>query len=484
MAPLLRVLLAIAASALAPPHGALASGPDVAALLREGDASFAGGAYSSAIRHYSDALEADSASALIHTKRAAAYISARQLAAALRDLDAAVAADGAFTQGYLNRGKLHRQLCNVEAARADLEAVTKIKPGHKAAVKELENLAALEAALAALDRLPSLQPDAARAAVAAVLDAAPDCTRAQVAEAEMEFGARNYEQVVAATGRLLKASPGHLQALVLRGRAYFYLNDPDLAKRHFGEALKYDPDYGPARKEFNRVKDLERRRQRAARAEAEGDLPESEAQLLAALAVDPAHELAAAELHYALCQLRRRMKNHRAALESCDAVLARDPSHRAAALDRVRLLFDLEEWQAAVNAARAAAQARQGDNEFGSLYHEAERRLKMSQRKDHYKTLGVARDADGRDIRRAYKRLAVAHHPDKAAPSERAAREAVFKEVAEAYEVLKDEEKRAAYDRGDDLDGGGGGGGGGWHGGWQGGHGFPGGGGGSWTFTF
>jgi DnaJ-class molecular chaperone len=107
----------------------------------------------------------------------------------------------------------------------------------------------------------------------------------------------------------------------------------------------------------------------------------------------------------------------------------------------------------------------------------------MSQRKDYYKILGLSRDADARDVRRAYKRLAVAHHPDKAAPSERAAREEQFKEVAEAYEVLRDEEKRAAYDRGDDLDGGGGGGGG-WQGGWGGGGpGFQGGG-GTWTFTF
>lgn len=35
---------------------------------------------------------------------------------------------------------------------------------------------------------------------------------------------------------------------MLRGRAYSYLNDADMAKRHFGEALKYDPDYAPARK--------------------------------------------------------------------------------------------------------------------------------------------------------------------------------------------------------------------------------------------
>ena len=104
----------------------------------------------------------------------------------------------------------------------------------------------------------------------------------------------------------------------------------------------------------------------------------------------------------------------------------------------------------------------------------------MSQRKDYYKILGVDRAADARDVKKAYKRLAVQHHPDKAPPAEREAAEAKFKEVAEAYEVLRDDERRAAYDRGDDVAGGGGGGGGG---------GFPGGGGfhhggGGFTFTF
>jgi curved DNA-binding protein len=64
--------------------------------------------------------------------------------------------------------------------------------------------------------------------------------------------------------------------------------------------------------------------------------------------------------------------------------------------------------------------------------------------KDYYKTLGVARDAGQDAIKRAYRRLARKYHPDvnKAAEAERR-----FKEIAEAYEVLKDPEKRAAYDR-------------------------------------
>jgi hypothetical protein len=93
------------------------------------------------------------------------------------------------------RPRAGRQLCNVGAARADLETVTRMKPGHKAAVKELEALAQLEAALAKLDGLGEGAPaDGARAAIAEVLGAAPDCTRAQAAEAELEFDAKNYEQ--------------------------------------------------------------------------------------------------------------------------------------------------------------------------------------------------------------------------------------------------------------------------------------------------
>lgn len=63
---------------------------------------------------------------------------------------------------------------------------------------------------------------------------------------------------------------------------------------------------------------------------------------------------------------------------------------------------------------------------------------------DYYKTLGVARDATLDQIKRAYRKLARKYHPDVSSEPEAEAR---FKEVGEAYEVLKDPEKRAAYDQ-------------------------------------
>jgi curved DNA-binding protein len=63
--------------------------------------------------------------------------------------------------------------------------------------------------------------------------------------------------------------------------------------------------------------------------------------------------------------------------------------------------------------------------------------------KDYYQIMGVGRDASADDIKRAYRKLARKYHPD---VSKEKDAEAKFKEVGEAYEVLRDPEKRAAYD--------------------------------------
>jgi molecular chaperone DnaJ len=64
---------------------------------------------------------------------------------------------------------------------------------------------------------------------------------------------------------------------------------------------------------------------------------------------------------------------------------------------------------------------------------------------DYYQLLGVSHDASEADLKKAYRKLAVKYHPDKN-PGDTAA-EAKFKEISEAYDVLKDADKRAAYDR-------------------------------------
>ena len=68
-------------------------------------------------------------------------------------------------------------------------------------------------------------------------------------------------------------------------------------------------------------------------------------------------------------------------------------------------------------------------------------------KRDYYTILGVKRDADEGEIKKAYRRLAMSHHPDRVPAAEKSAAEEKFKEITEAYEVLRDPERRATYDR-------------------------------------
>ena len=95
--------------------------------------------------------------------------------------------------------------------------------------------------------------------------------------------------------------------------------------------------------------------------------------------------------------------------------------------------------------ARAVARS-QGRHAALSRAELVERELRTTamEFKDYYEIMGVTRDATQDEIKRAYRKLARKYHPD---VSKEPDAEARFKEVGEAYEVLKDPEKRAAYDQ-------------------------------------
>ena len=69
----------------------------------------------------------------------------------------------------------------------------------------------------------------------------------------------------------------------------------------------------------------------------------------------------------------------------------------------------------------------------------------MDKKRDYYEVLGVSKTATADEIKKAYRKLAIKYHPDKN-PDDKAAEEK-FKEAAEAYEVLSNDEKRQKYDQ-------------------------------------
>jgi molecular chaperone DnaJ len=71
----------------------------------------------------------------------------------------------------------------------------------------------------------------------------------------------------------------------------------------------------------------------------------------------------------------------------------------------------------------------------------------MATKRDYYETLGVPKNASEEEIKKAYRKLAMKHHPDRNQGDDSKQSEARFKEAKEAYEMLSDAQKRAAYDQ-------------------------------------
>lgn len=155
------------------------------------------------------------------------------------------------------------------------------------------------------------------------------------------------------------------------------------------------------------------------------------------------------------------------------------PNSFKALRTRARIYIHLEQYDAAIADFKSAIQQAQTegsatDADVRALKTElkkAEAALKRSKTKDYYKILGVERDCTEADIKKAYRRESLKHHPDKvswACPSsftvasnslhffvrvKKGGDEEKFKLVVEAHAVLSDPQRRARYDMGEDEDG-------------------------------
>lgn len=126
-----------------------------------------------------------------------------------------------------------------------------------------------------------------------------------------------------------------------------------------------------------------------------------------------------------------------------------DPTYLKARKTKATALGKAGDWEAAVRDFKAIQETNPQEPGIAKDIRNAELELKKSKRKDYYKILGADKDAGENEIKKAYRKLAIVHHPDKNPDDAEAADR--FKDIGEAYETLSDPQKRARYDSGEDL---------------------------------
>ena len=388
------------------------------------------------------AVEAQPSSSTYLNNRAAAYISNGQYGLALEDAKHADELDPANPKILLRLARIYTNLGRPQDA---LDTFAKIQPPASAkdvapaksmlqhihvAEEALRNGTTGSMALHALDQAEKLLGLGARK---------PRKWQLMRGEAYLKMGNVNAlgdAQNIAMS--LLRDNNQDPEALVLRGRALYAQGENEKAIQHFRQALSCDPDYRDAVKYLRLVQKLDRMK-------AEGNAEYKAKRFQAAidkysetLDVDPLNKGINSKLllNRALCRVQ--LKDYQGAIADCERAIQLDPTYTKAKKTKATAQGQAGNWEQAVREWKELQEQEPQDASIAKEVRKAELELKKSKRKDYYKILGVEKDADENQIKKAYRKAAIIHHPDKNPDDEHAAER--FKDIGESYETLSDPE--------------------------------------------
>ncbi|KAI1078357.1 hypothetical protein F5B20DRAFT_226184 [Whalleya microplaca] len=429
-----------------PPHRSNPSSPvptdaEEAELHKaDGNKAFKQKDYKRAIAEYTSAIQLMPDEPTYLSNRAAANMSDARYGAALDDCLQAVKLDPTNPKFLLRLARIYTALGRPEeamttfarihppASAKDMAAAKEMQHHFRAAQDALERGTSGSMVLHALDQAEKLLGVGA---------GKPRKWQLMRGNAYLKMGGMNAlgeAQNVAMA--ILRQNSQDPEALVLRGRALYAQGENDKAVQHFRKALSCDPDFKDAVKWLRTVQKLDRMKEEGNADYKAGRWQAALDKYSAALEVDPTNRGINSKLlqNRALCRLK--LKQYDVAIADCERAISLDSTYMKARKTKANAFGQAERWEDAVREWKSLQELDPEDRTIAKEIRKAELELKKSQRKDYYKILGVAKDADDATIKKAYRKLAIIHHPDKnrddAAAAER------FKDIGEAYETLSD----------------------------------------------
>lgn len=409
--------------------------------------------YQKAIEYYTKAVNLQPNSPTYLGNRAAAYMSAGQYEAALDDCMRAADLDPQNSKILLRLARIYTSLGRPQEAMTTFNRIYP-PPSAKDMQPSRDMLAHIKAAQDALDNSTT------GSMVLHALDQAKKLLGVGATEprkwqlmrgyAYLKMGnANSLGEAQNVAMALLRANSADPEALVLRGRALYSQGENDKAVQHFRKAINYDPDYKDAVKWLRVVQKLERMKEEGNQEYKLGRWQAAIDKYTLALDIDPTNRGTNSKIlqNRALCRIK--LKEYEGAVKDCDRATNLDPGYIKARKTKATALGQLGQWESCIREWKSIQEMDPTDTGIAREIRKAELELKKSQRKDYYKILGVDKNADETQIKKAYRKLAIIHHPDKNPNDEEAAER--FKDIGEAYETLSDPQKRKRYDAGDDL---------------------------------
>merc|ERR1711963_163001 len=221
-------------------------------------------------------------------------------------------------------------------------------------------------------------------------------------------------------------------AIYVRGLCLYYEDNVERAFSHFTQVLRFAPDHVKAKEIYRKAKSLKQKKEEGNTAFKAGNLDEAYKLYSEALAIDPHNRSTNAKLYFNRATVAAKLKRTSESIADCDKALELDPSYTKALLRRAKSYMETEQFEEAVRDYEKVHKGDRGNQEYRHLLQEAKLELKKSKRKDYYKILAVDKNANEEEIKKAYRKRAMVHHPDRHAGAtevEKKDHEQKFKEV-------------------------------------------------------
>ncbi|GJQ86591.1 hypothetical protein Trydic_g7825 [Trypoxylus dichotomus] len=411
--------------------------------------------YRSALPLYTEAIELCPDAASYYGNRSACYMMLNLYQDALEDARKSVQLDSAFVKGYIRILKCAIALGDMMTAEQAVKSIKSLEPNNNSIKNEL----------ASLEILNKFEADGAKAydkkefrTVVYCMDRcigqSPNCSRYKTMKAECLAYLGRFEESQEIVNGILHSDKGNAEAIYVRGLCLFYEDNIDSASNHFMQVLRLAPDHGKAKEMYKKAKLLKRKKEEGNDAFKNCRYQDALNLYTEALEVDTFNKKTNAKLYFNRATVYSKLNNLQKAIADCTSALSLDENYLKALLRRAKCYMDLGEYEEAVRDYEKACKMDK-NRENKRLLQDAKLALKKSKRKDYYKILGVERNATDDEIKKAYRKRALVHHPDRhanASDAEKKEQEKKFKELGEAYGILSDPKKKARYDSGQDCE--------------------------------
>lgn len=422
----------------------------------EGNQLYKTRSYREALQKYSEAISLCPQTAAFYGNRSACHMMLSQFSQALQDAKTAVQLDRDFVKGYVRVAKCCISLGDVVSADQAIDRVLVLEPANTAVKPEQASLAQLKKFQADTEQAYRVK-DYRKAlfCIDRALSLAVASHQLKVARAECLAYLGRYGEAQEIANDILRMDSMNADAIYVRGLCLYYEDNVDKAFTHFQHVLRLAPDHQKAKDIYKKARVLKQKKEEGNEAFKAGKLNEAHGLYSEALAIDPCNKFTNAKLFFNRATVAAKLKRLEDSIKDCTSALELDEKYLKALLRRAKSNMELEQFEEAVRDYESAQRMDRGNQEVRQCLQQAKIRLKQSKRKDYYKILGVERGANDDEIKKAYKKRALATHPDRhasASEAEKKEQENKFKELGEAYDVLSDTKKRSRYDNGHDLE--------------------------------